>query len=154
MKTLLFYVIPGMLAVVPFNLTIAQSPATNDLPLIQIVEQLEAAGYQPFSEISMDDGNWEIEVRQNEVAYELTVDRITGKILSQHRDDPDAHPGPDAMSLSSVLKSLADKDGYHDIDEISFERRYWEIEVFKDGQKRELHVDPATAKIIADRIDD
>ncbi|WP_417735371.1 PepSY domain-containing protein [Rosistilla oblonga] len=154
MKALILFAIPGILALIPIQFTDAQSNGGSRMPLIEIVRHLEADGYKPFSEISMDDGKWEVEVRQNDVAYELTVDSFTGKILSQHRDDPDDHPAKDSLPLSEVLKSLAENDGYSDIDEVSFERRYWEVEAFKNRQKRELHVDPRTAKIIADRIDD
>ncbi|QDT02402.1 hypothetical protein K227x_07780 [Rubripirellula lacrimiformis] len=76
-------------ALIPVGITSAIGRSTSDKPIsmIQIVQQLETNGYGPFSELSMDDGNWE-------------------------------------------------------------------IEVYKDGQKRELHVDPRTAKVIADRMDD
>ncbi len=154
MKSLVLCVVPSLLALLPLGLTAAPASDGVPLPLIKIVAQLETDGYQPFSEISLDDGNWEVEVRKGDVAYELTVDRMSGKILSQHRDDPDDVPPKDALPLSQVLQTLADKAGYSEIDEVSFERRYWEIEVFKNGQKRELHVDPLTAKIIADRLDD
>lgn len=70
------------------------------------------------------------------------------------RDNPETAPPVDAMTLSKLLQTVLDNGSYQNFDEVSFERRYWEIEVYKNGQKRELHVDPITAKIIADRIDD
>ena len=154
MRIFLSYALPSLIGFVAVNYAVGDSNNGEALPLVEIVKRLETNGYEPFSEISKDDGNWEIEVRQNDVAYELTVDAVSGQVLSQHRDDPDDQPPTGGMSLSQVLKSLADKDGYGDVDEVSFERRYWEIEVTKSSQKRELHVDPMTAKIIADRIDD
>jgi uncharacterized membrane protein YkoI len=123
-------------------------------PLLEIVEQLEQEGYGPFSEISKDDGYWEIEVSRDGVAYELTVSPETGKVVAQHRDDPERLPPKEAMPLSKLLKSILKDTNYRSIDEVSFERRYWEIEVFQSNEKHEIHVDPVTAKVIADRVDD
>jgi len=124
------------------------------LPMIEIVQRLEKDGYGPFTELSMDNGNWEVEVRKQGMSVELTVDPVSGKVLSEHRDDSEPIPTADAMALSKLLQTLSDNGGYERFDEVSFERRYWEIEVYKNGQKRELHVDPITAKVITDRIDD
>jgi hypothetical protein len=83
-----------------------------------VVERLEKDGYSPFTELSMDDGAWEIEVYKDEVPYELTVDPDSGKILSEHRDDSEARPPQDAKPLSEILQLLA-KAGYDDIDDAS-----------------------------------
>lgn len=143
-------------ALIPVGITsaVGQTTNTKSLTMIEIVQQLERDGYGPFSELSLDDGNWEIEVRKQGESVELTVDPISGKVLSEHRDDADQTPGKDAMALSKLLQTVSNNGGYKNFDEVSFERRYWEIEVYKDGQKRELHVDPTTAKVVADRIDD
>ncbi len=143
-------------SLIPVGITFAVAQTTNSktLSLIEIVQQLEKDGYGPFSELSRDDGNWEIEVRKQNESVELTVDPISGKVLSEHRDDTEQTPGKDAMALSKLLQSVSNSGNYQDFEEVSFERRYWEIEVYKDGQKHELHVDPLTAKVIASRIDD
>jgi uncharacterized membrane protein YkoI len=119
-----------------------------------MVQKLEKDGYGPFTELSMDDGNWEVETHKGNESVELMVDPFSGKVLSEHHDDPDTPPPAGAMPLSKLLQKVMQKSDIQDIDEVSFERRYWEIEAFRNGQKRELHVDPITAKIIADRIDD
>ncbi len=124
------------------------------LPLVEIVKQLESDGYGPFSELSLDRRDWEVEVRKGKESLELRVDAETGKILSEHRDDADKVPGEDAMLLSKLLQKLSETSKYKDFEEVSFESRYWEIEVIHDGQKRELHVDPNNANIISDRLDD
>lgn len=129
--------------------------STGDLlPMVKIVQRLEKDGYGPFTELSMDDGNWEVEVRKQDASLELTVDPVSGKVLSEHRDDAEPTPRADAMTLSELLQTVTNSGSYQDFEEVSFERRYWEIEVYRDGQKRELHVDPMTGKVIADRIDD
>ena len=141
---------------VPLGIASAVGTSANSesLPMIEIVQHLEKDGYGPFSELSMDDGRWEIEVRKQSQSLELTVDPTSGKVLSEHRDDSEQTPGKDAMALSRLLQTVSKNGSYQDFEEVSFERRYWEVEVYRDGQKRELHVDPITAKVIADRIDD
>jgi hypothetical protein len=52
-----------------------------------------------------------------------------------------------------VLARL-EKAGHRDIDEISFERRYWEVESLKADGKHELYVDPLSGAIVSDRLDD
>lgn len=131
-----------------------QSSGGKALSLIEIVQALEQDGYGPFTELSLDDGNWEVEARKQGESVEVAVDPISGKVLSEHRDDPERTPPEGSLALSKLLQSVADAGGYRHFDEVSFERRYWEIEVYKDGQKRELLVDPLTAKVIADRADD
>jgi hypothetical protein len=144
---------------VPVGITSAveaveRSPEGKALAMIEIVRGLEKEGYGPFIEVSRDDGNWEVEVRKEKKSVELTVDAFVGKVLSEHRDDPEQAPPTDSMALSRILQSVLDSGDYRNLEEASFGRRYWEIEAYKDGQKRELHVDPFTAKVIADRIDD
>lgn len=62
-------------------------------------------------------------------------------------------PPENALPLSGVVKSLEVK-GYSPITEISIEDGVWEVEAYKDGQERELEVNPASAEIISDRPDD
>ena len=131
-----------------------QSPAGESLSMIEIVQRLEKDGFGPFTELDMDAGKWEVEARKQDQPLELTVDPVSGNVLSEHRDDAEQAPPASAMVLSKLLQAVSDVGGYQNFDEVSFERRYWEIEVFKDGQKHELHVDPMTAKVITDRIDD
>ena len=131
-----------------------QTSDQHALTLVEVVQRLENDGYGPFTELSMDDGNWEVEARKNRESVELTADPDSGKVLAEHRDDPEAAPPADAMTLSDVLRIVLDSGSYKTFDNVSFERRYWEIEVHKDGQKHELHVDPITGTIIAERVDD
>ncbi len=57
-----------------------------------------------------------------------------------------------ALPLSEVVKSLEDK-GYSQILEASIDDGVWEVEVLKNGKKRELKVNPVTKAIISDRPD-
>lgn len=123
------------------------------LPMASVVAQLEQEGYSPFTELSMDDGAWEVEAYKGDVPYELRVDVRTGEILSEHRDDSEPRPPQDAKPLSEVLRLLT-KAGYENIDDVSFERRYWEFEVYRQDGEHEIHVDPLTGEVVSDRIDD
>lgn len=143
----------AVIAAVPVSVVLADRPPADARPMIEVVEQLENQGYGPFVELSFDDGHWEVEVYKKDVPYELAVDGRIGKILSEHRDDVGPHPSNDAQSLSQILRTLIN-DGYTDIDEVSFERRYWEIEAFREDGKREIHVHPTTGEIMSDRRDD
>ena len=61
-------------------------------------------------------------------------------------------PPTDAKPLSEIVLSL-EKQGYTPIVEIEFDDERWEIEAYKEGQKRELKVDPRSGAIISDRPD-
>lgn len=152
----LFYTLAA--ALIPIGVTSAAgyARASTDgkaLSMIEIVLRLEHNGYGPFTELSMDDGHWEAEVRKQVESLELTVDPISGKVLSHHRDDAKRTPPADAMPLSALLQSISESGSYKQFNEVSFEHRNWDVEAYKDVQKPELHVDPMNAKVIADRID-
>ncbi len=158
MSTSLLYTlaVAAMIPVGVASVVGAGGPAVDSkaLSMIEIVQRLEKDGYGPFTELSMDDGNWEVEARKQNDSLELTVDPVSGEILSEHRDDAEQTPPTGSMPLSKVLQTVSESGSYQQFDEVSFERRYWEIEVYQAGQKHELLVDPMTAKVIADRLDD
>jgi hypothetical protein len=62
-------------------------------------------------------------------------------------------PPADAAPLSEIVKSL-EKKGYSPITEVSMDNGVWEVETYKDGQERELKVNPKDGQIISDRLDD
>lgn len=123
------------------------------LPMVKVVELLEKEGYGPFTELSMDDGAWEVEVYKGDVSHELRVDPKSGEVLSEHRDDSEPRPPQDAKPLSEILNLLT-KAGFEGVDDVSFERRYWEFEVDRQDGEHEIHVDPKTGEVVSDRIDD
>jgi hypothetical protein len=121
--------------------------------MLEIVQSLEDAGYGPVVDVSFDDGGWEVEAYKGGASVELAVDPTSGDILSEHRDDSEPRPPEGSRKLSEVLTAL-EKAGHSKFDEASFERRYWEVETHRDNAKYELHVDPKTAEVITERIDD
>lgn len=62
-------------------------------------------------------------------------------------------PPADGKPLLEIISAVEDK-GYTDISEVSMDDGVWEIEAYKDGNARELRVDPATAEVLSDRRDD
>jgi uncharacterized membrane protein YkoI len=123
------------------------------ITLVDIVLGLEKQGIAPIVEVSSDDGMWEVEAYHEDIAMELAIDARTGEIISEHRDDADAKPPTDSLPLSQIIKAL-EKGGYTRLDDISFERRSWEVEASREGQRRELRIDPMDGTVISDRVDD
>jgi len=63
-----------------------QSMPKDAMKLSEIVSDLESKGYDKITEISMDDGVWEVEVNKDEKQYELKVSPTDGKVLSEEED--------------------------------------------------------------------
>ena len=57
-------------------------------------------------------------------------------------------PPADAVPLSEVVKSLEEK-GYSPVTEVSMDNGVWEVEAYKDGQERELKVNPKDGQVLA-----
>jgi hypothetical protein len=129
------------------------TPPAGSLTLFDVAKQLEQSEYDPIVDASFDDGNWEVEVYKDGVAFELLVDPSTGAVLSEHRDDAEAMPPTGSKPLSAIVSILLD-GGYTDVNDVSFEGRSWEVEARRDGVKRELRVNPETGEVISDRADD
>lgn len=122
-------------------------------PLIDVVKSLEEADYAPITEISFDDGVWEVEAYKGDIAYELSIDPETGEVISEHRDNGDPKPPAKSLLLSAIIEAI-EKAGYTHVHDVSFEHRIWEAEVRREGMKRELRLDPLTGEIVEDRVDD
>lgn len=150
---ILSYATITAIATVPMLDVFADHHGADVKSVVEIVQHLEQQGYGPFCQLDFDNGIWEVEVYRDNTAYELAVDGHDGKILSEHRDDAEPRPPGDALPLSQVLRTLI-KAGYTDINEVSFERRYWEVEAFINDGKHEIHVHPTTSVVISDRRDE
>jgi len=62
-------------------------------------------------------------------------------------------PPADAVPLSEVVKSLEEK-GYSPVTEVSMDNGVWEVEAYRDGQERELKVNPKDGQVLSDRLED
>jgi uncharacterized membrane protein YkoI len=141
------------LATIPLAGQADDRSTSSPKSLVEIVVRLEKQGFAPTVEISLDDGVWEVEAYREDVPMELTIDARSGEIIAEHRDDADAKPPADSLPLSRILHALQ-KLGFKDVTEVSFERRSWEVEASREGQRRELRIDPKDATVISDRVDD
>ena len=142
----------GSMAVLPLA-SADERPPADGTRLVDVLEILDDKGFGPVTEISFDDGVWEAEAYKGDTAFEVSVDPRNGEIISEHRDDGDPQPPTDSMPLAKVIAAL-EKAGYANVNDISFERRSWEVEATRDDQKRELRVDAQDGRVISDRVDD
>ncbi len=62
-------------------------------------------------------------------------------------------PPADIKKLSEIVLML-EKAGFDPIAEIEFDDGHWEVDAYRNGEKREVHVDPQTGEITRDRKDD
>ncbi len=126
-------------------------PPVGAKSMQEIVADLENVGYLPVG-VAFDDGIWEVDGYQEQVAAELQVDPLSRKLLSVRRDDADPAPPTGSLPLSKILESISGA-GYTTIVEAEFKHGQWEIEAYRQEMKRELSVDPATGTILSDRAD-
>ena len=128
-------------------------PPPGSVPLATILQTIERSGYQAVTEVSFDDGEWEVEAMKEASPVGLRIVPSTGEIRSVHPDEP--HPAiPDrAKPLTDLLKSL-EGAGYTGITKMELESGGWEVECLKEGLPRELLVDTVLGKVLSDRADD
>jgi len=126
-------------------------PQAGTISLKEIVTTLEADGYQ-FVNASFDERRWELEGYRNSFAYELWVDRETGRLLSARRGDAAPLPPAGAKPLSHILATV-EKSGCTQITSAELEQDHWVVEACRDLAKRELHVDLMTGEILRERAD-
>lgn len=89
LKTLTRSTLMASLAAIPFAAPVAladEAPEAGSTPLSEIIASVEDAGYDRISEVSMEDGVWEIDAYKGDDARELEVDPQTGEILSDEED--------------------------------------------------------------------
>jgi hypothetical protein len=154
-KKLLLIVFSAFITIGLFQLSAGERPPENAKPLSEIVKTIEDQGYLPVTDISMDDRKWEVEAYKNGKARDLRVDPITARINSDRSDNDDRtgeRPPENAMPLSEILKIVEDQ-GYFPITDASMDYGIWKIDAYKNGEARELRVDPITAQIDSDRSD-
>ena len=65
----------------------AEMPPQDAKPLSEIVLTLEKQEYSPIVEIEFEEGKWEVKAYKEGVKRKLGVDPISGKIVSDRKDD-------------------------------------------------------------------
>jgi|GEM_PF-994975 len=124
----------------------------NAKPLSAILEAAEQAKITDITEVSFDDGVWEIEGFQNGQALEFHFNPVTGALLSSHSDTNHRLIGDGILSALAVARQL-EKGGFQTITELEWEGTFWSADVTFEGQPRELQIDPRTGVILSNRVD-
>ena len=131
----------------------ADVPPTTAKRLSEVLIALDAGGLKSVTEVSFDDGDWEVEGMREGKSVELHVDPLTSKVLSERADEIHASLPNDGMSLSAICKQI-EAAGYGPITDADLEPAGWEIETLRNGTERQLMIDSRTGKILSDQPDD
>lgn len=122
-------------------------------PLTTILANVEKGGYRDVTEVSVDDGEWEVEALRDGQPVGLRIVPQTGEIRSVHADEPHPALPREALPLPEILKKL-DAAGYRQVSKLELEPAGWEVECWKGGTERDLLVDLRTGQVLSDRVDD
>ncbi|MGC4004817.1 MAG: PepSY domain-containing protein [Pirellulales bacterium] len=95
-------------------------------PLSAVLDAVATAGYDAPTEITYDDGRWEVEVLKAGKPLGLVVDPATAVIVREHADEPHPALPADAIGLRTIVGRL-EKEGYVPT-KVEFETTGWEIE--------------------------
>jgi hypothetical protein len=120
----------------------AHAQSSPQLSIDSLDARLAAAGYQRAGEVELDDGIYEIDVRDaSGRRLEVHLDAVSGEILSP------LQPGQVALGADEVRARLL-AAGHADIRELEREDGYWQAEV-RDaaGIEIELRIHPLTGEI-------
>jgi len=64
-----------------------ERPPLEAMPLVDIINMLEKKGFSPITQLSFDEGVWEVDAyNPDQEPRELTIHPVTGEILSNRRD--------------------------------------------------------------------
>lgn len=128
-------------------------PASGAKPLSEILGTLDKGGLRSVTEVSFDNGVWEVEGIRDGRPVELHIDPLTSQIINERADE--AHPAipGDGKSLIAICQAV-EEAGYSPVTEAEYEPAGWEIETLHKGTPRQLVVDLRTGKIVSDQPDD
>lgn len=128
------------------------TPPRSGMGIPALLDSVAKAGYDSITEISFDDGEWEVEALKDGTPVELHVDPDSGRILSERSDGPHPRLSADQKSLADIAKAL-EQAGYGPISTIDFETTGWQAEARRGAQWRELTLD-LSGKVVADHPED
>lgn len=77
------------LLAMPFGASMAladEAPPADAMPLSEVIKSVEDEGYERISDVSFDDGKWEVDAYKGEQKRDLEVDPHSGDILSDKED--------------------------------------------------------------------
>lgn len=142
-----------LLALVLAPLTASgDTPPRSSKSLSSILEAVMDAGYTDVTEVSFDDGRWEIECLKGRKSVGLAVNPQSGKVVTEYADEPHPQLPAQGEPLLAIVRRL-EKDGYTPIKKVDFEVNGWEVEALHDSTWRELTL-ATDGKILTDQLDD
>lgn len=115
--------------------------AQDALTAAEVRATLEAQGYTHVNDVEFDNGMWEADARSADGnRVEVRIDAKTGKVYA---DEQVAQLGEDDVKAKLAAA------GYHKVHDVKFKDGVWKAEAEdRNGKDVDLHLDPATGKVI------
>lgn len=152
MKTLLFAGLLGTFCGASLLIGADQGPPAAAKPLTAVLDSVTQAGYSSITEVSYDNGQWEVEALKDAQPVGLRIDPQSGKILRTHPDEP--HPAIPAGTkpMKEIVIQLQNA-GFDSFKSVEFEHGSWELDAHNTQGWRELIVH-AQGKVLVDWPDE
>jgi hypothetical protein len=125
------------LLVVGIGYAHGDTPPVSDVGLSDVLKMVEKAGYDAVTEVSFDDGRWEVEALKDKQPVELKIDPVSLKVIDE-RPDESHHPLKEGSTPLSAIVDRLQKAGFNRLRKAEFEVTGWEVEAFHDASWREL----------------
>src|SRR5690606_7738378 len=75
-------------------------------PIVDVLKAVESAGYTAITEISFDDGAWEVEALRDGHSVEVTVSPLTVEVISARSDEAHRQLPANGKPLVEILQQL------------------------------------------------
>jgi hypothetical protein len=130
----------ALLSVVSLSFAGEDVPPAGAAALASVIAAVQQAGCEAVTEISFDDGHWEVEALRGGKPVGLRMNAATRKILSEYADEPHPKLPAGGKSAQQIAQGL-EQAGYSLLRKLEFETTGWEAEAQRGGQWRELILD-------------
>jgi hypothetical protein len=117
--------------------------------LSEVLAAAEQRGVTDISDVSFDDGVWEIEGYRDGKAVEVHLHPHFLSVLAEHPEEPQSRPYR-SLRASEIAKKL-EEAGYGQISELEWEQTHWVAEVMTPRGEQELPIAADTGKVINGR---
>lgn len=137
---------------------VRKSDIGTTLPgVAQVAQALRAAGWAHVHDLELDDGFWQAEARQSLVhgeKVELVLHPQTLEVLSQVGRSG-GFANQQAVLGAEQIRLALQQAGYTRVHDLDYDDGHWEAEATNlAGQSVELRLDPHTAQVLSERLDD
>jgi hypothetical protein len=113
-------------------------PDQDAKPLSEVLAAAESRGINDISEVSFDDGVWEIEGYREGKAVEVHLHPYFLSVLAEHPEEPPSRPHH-SLRASEIAQRL-EKAGYIPISELEWKHTHWTAECLTPQGEREVTV--------------